>query len=653
MRKEFRDLIDPEEFRDLLDGFSLKSKKESVSLGSALGKVTAENVYALSDVPPFSRSLMDGYAVVASDTYGADEENPNRLKIGGEVKIGQPTSLVVEEGETLEIPTGAGIPAGANAVVMVEDTELDGDDLLVKSSVVPGENVLSAGTDIATGDLIIREGTELTPLEIAKLSASGLESVKVESPPEIGIISTGPELVSPGGDLPEAMIYDVNSSLLIAGVREAGGRAHGMGIVNDDLEEMGELIDRGLEKNYDLLISSGSTSAGPHDMVYDVLEERGELLAHGVKIKPGKPTVLADLDGTPFFGLPGNPSSAYVVYMNFVAPVIRKLAGEKEPETPSQRVKLTERTTSEGGRMEQKFVGVVERRGEKRAYPINKVSGAVTLLSQADGYVTIPEGVNYLDRDEGVEVNMLTGEGELPKLLFIGSNCVGLNRLLELLPFETRSLSRGSLGGVQAISNDVADVAGIHVWSEDGYNVPLLEDRQLEGVKLLRGYGREQGLILPSGNPDGISSLKDLIEEDLRIVNRTSGSGTRILFDHLLGEAAEELGTEIAEIRRNIPGYEVELSTHNAVASAVRDGKARAGMGIKSVAEAKGLGFLKLREEEYDFLCREDVLESPEGEKFKEELSGRDFAGVIERTRGLYPREGAGEVIYASRSRDD
>ncbi|MEF8917240.1 MAG: molybdopterin biosynthesis protein [Candidatus Bipolaricaulota bacterium] len=653
MRKEFRDLIDPEEFRKLIEGFSLERKTERVPLEGALGEVTAENVYARSDVPPFSRSLMDGYAVVASDTYGADEENPNRLSIGGEVKIGEKSSLVVTEGETVEIPTGAGIPAGANAVEMVEDTERNGDDLLVKSSVVPGENVLSAGTDIATGDLIIRKGKELTPLEIAKLAASGLEDVEVERPPEVGVISTGPELVSPGGELPEATIYDVNSSLLIAGVREAGGRPHGMGIVNDDLDEMGELIDRGLEKEYDVLISSGSTSAGPHDMVYDLLEDRGKLLAHGVKIKPGKPTVLADLDGTPFFGLPGNPSSAYVVYMNFVVPLIRKLAGEKEPENTSLEAKLTERTTSEGGRLEQKFVGIVDRGGESRAYPINKVSGAVTLLSQADGYVKIPEGVNYLERNEDVDVNLLTGDVDLPKLLFIGSNCVGLNRLLELLPFEVRSLSRGSLGGVQAIENDVADVAGIHVWSEDGYNVPLIEDRQLEGVKLLRGYGREQGLILPPDNPDEISSLEDLVEKDLRIVNRTSGSGTRILFDHLLGKVAEGLGTEIAELRRKIPGYEVELSTHNAVASAVRDGKARAGVGIRSVAEAKGLGFLKLQHEEYDFLCREDLLKSSVGEKFQEVLYGRDFAGIIENTPGLYPREGAGEVIYASRSGDD
>ncbi|MFB6291030.1 MAG: molybdopterin biosynthesis protein [Candidatus Bipolaricaulia bacterium] len=652
MRKEFRDLIDPEEFRKLIENFSLERKTERVTLDSALDEVTAENVYALSDVPPFSRSLMDGYALVASDTYGADEENPNRLEIGGEVQIGQPSSLTVKEGQAIEIPTGAGIPAGANAVVMVEDTEREGDELLVKTSVVPGENVLSAGTDIATGDLIIRQGAELSPLDIAELAASGLGEVEVYRPPEVGIISTGPELVPPGGELPESMIYDVNSSLLIAGVKEAGGRPRGLGVVNDDLVEMGELIDRGIE-NYDLLISSGSTSAGPHDMVYDVLEERGDLLAHGVKIKPGKPTVLANLEGIPFFGLPGNPSSAYVVYMNFVAPVIRKLAGKKEWKSPAIRAELTERTTSEGGRMEQKFVGIVDREKRKRAYPINKVSGAVTLLSRADGYVTIPEGVNYLDRNEEVEVRLLTEDAELPKLLFVGSNCVGLNRLLELLQFGARSLSRGSLGGVEAISNDVADVAGVHIWGEEGYNVPVLKERNLEGVALLKGYGREQGLIFPPGNPEEIESLKDLIENRVRIVNRTSGSGTRILFDNLLEAAAEKLGREVDEVRREIPGYEVELSTHNAVAAAVRDGKAGAGMGIKSVAEAKGLGFLKLQEEEFDFLCRKDVLKTSFGQEFREELSGSEFAKILTEMPGLYPREEAGEMIYSSGQRDD
>ncbi|MBS3765500.1 molybdopterin biosynthesis protein [Candidatus Bipolaricaulota bacterium] len=652
MRKEFRDLIDPGEFRDLIREFDLGRSKKSAPLDDALGEVVAGDVYARSDVPPFSRSLMDGYAVVASDTYGADEENPNRVEIDGEVEIGRSSSLTVEKGKALEIPTGAAIPAGANAVVMVEDTDREGGELLIRSSVVPGENVLSAGTDIATGDLIIRRGEELTPLRIAELAGSGLDEVEVYRPPEIGIISTGPELVPPGGELPESKIYDVNTSLLLAGVREAGGRATGLGVVNDDLEEMDELIDRGLE-NYDILLSSGSTSAGPHDMVYDVLEGKGDLLAHGVKIKPGKPTVLADLNGIPFFGLPGNPSSAYVVFNNFVAPFIRKLAGKQQSEATSLSARLTERAASEGGRTEQKFVGIVDRDEGKRAYPINKVSGAVTLLSQADGYVTIPEGVNYLGRDQEVEVTPLTEDPELPGILLIGSNCVGLNRLLELLPIKTRSLVRGSMGGVEAIRNGVADAAGVHIWDEDDYNVPFLKARGIEDVKLLRGYRREQGLILQPGNPKGVGSVEDLIEKEVRIVNRVSGSGTRILFDHLLENSAGKLDRDPQEVKRSIPGYEVELSTHNAVAAAVRDGKAEAGLGIRSVAEAQGLDFVKLQEEEFDFLCRADFLESEEGRTFQERLSGSEFAEILEGISGLQDREEIGQVVFSSLSKDE
>ncbi|MFP4201692.1 MAG: molybdopterin biosynthesis protein [Candidatus Acetothermia bacterium] len=652
MRKEFRDLIDPGEFRELIGDFDLSRKQTSVPLDDALGEVAAGDIYARSDVPPFSRSLMDGYALVASDTYGADEENPNRMEIAGEVEIGRSSSLTVEEGKVLEIPTGAAIPAGANAVVMVEDTDREEDELLIRSSVVPGENVLSAGTDIATGDLIIRRGEELTPLRIAELAASGLDEVEVYRSPEVGIISTGPELVPPGGELPESKIYDVNTSLLLTGVREAGGRASGLGIVNDDLEKMDGLIERGLEQ-YDILISSGSTSAGPHDMVYDVLEDKGDLLAHGVKIKPGKPTVLADLGGTPFFGLPGNPSSAYVVFTNFVAPFIRELAGKRKSGAPSTSARLTERTTSEGGRTEQKFVGIVDRDQGKRAYPINKVSGAVTLLSQADGYVAIPEGVNYLERDQEVDVTLLTEDPELPELLLIGSNCVGLNRLLELLPIKTRSLSRGSMGGVEAMSNGVADVAGVHIWDESGYNVPFLEERGIEDVKLLRGYRREQGLILQSDNPKGVSSVGDLIEKEVCIVNRTSGSGTRILFDHLLEEAARELGRDFHESKRSIPGYQVELATHNAVAAAVGDGKAEAGPGIRSVAEAQGLDFVKLQDEEFDFLCRAGFLESDEGRAFQKVLSGSRFKEILEGIPGLHAREKTGQVVFTSFSEDE
>jgi len=647
MRKEFRDLISPEKFKKLIDGFKFQKAVERVKISQAANKIVAKNIHARTDVPPFSRSLMDGYAVTAPDTYGADEESPARLEIRGEVEIGKPSHSEVNQGNSLEIPTGAEIPAGANAVVMVEDTEKDGNHLLVKTSVVPGENVLSAGSDIATGDLIVREGKEITPLEIAKLAACGSDEVKIYGVPTVGVISTGPELVPPGKQLGSAEIYDTNTSLLTAGIEEAGGIPVSLGIVNDDADQMTRTINEGL-KNCDLIVSSGSTSAGPHDMIYDILEEQGKVLAHGIKIKPGKPTVLGNLDGIPFFGLPGNPSSAYVIFMNFVAPLIRKLGGRIDPENPKLEARLTERTASEGGRAEQKFVGLTRREDELRAYPINKVSGAITLLSQADGYVSIPEGVNYVDQGEAVKVTSFSRIPKLPRLLFAGSNCIGLNRLLNLLSFEVRSLSRGSLGGVEAVENSTADVAGIHIWTPDGYNVPFLRERGMENISILRGYNREQGLIVQSGNPRGISSVEDLIKKEIRMINRTSGSGTRILFDNFLKRATEKLSLDLQETKRELTGYQVELSTHNAVSAAVKSGKADVGMGIKSVAEENGLGFVKLQQEEFDFLCRKDVLGNQFGKTFQAKLQSREFTQVLESLPGLHPSERSGEIIYSN-----
>ncbi|MFP3952875.1 MAG: molybdopterin biosynthesis protein [Candidatus Acetothermia bacterium] len=647
MRKEFRDLISPEEFQRLIDGMDLERHVKTVEITRARGMSSANNIFSQTDVPPYNRSLMDGYAVIASDTYGADEENPIRLDVVGSVEIGSPSSVEVRSKETVEIATGTEMPRGANAVVMVEDTDKNGDRLEIRRSVVPTENVLHSGSDIASGDLIIRRNQKLTPMELAKLAACGRDTVEVYDKPRVGVVSTGPELVPPGEELGPSQIFDINASLLTTGIEEAGGSPEFLGTVNDDRDQLMNIFSRGNE-DCDLLVTSGSTSAGPHDVVYSILEETGEVLAHGVKIKPGKPTVLGLFNGTPVFGLPGNPSSAYVIFMNFVAPFIGKAAGLTEGGSSGLTARITERTRSEGGRLEQKFVGLVRREGESRAYPINKASGAITLLSQADGYVEIPEGVNFLERGEEVNVNLLSRDPALPKLLIIGSNCKGVHRLLDLLDFDVRYLSRGSTGGVRAIEGNVADLAGVHIWSPQGYNVPFLEDRGLQGVSLLRGYLREQGLILPAGNPKSIESVVDLIEKDVKIVNRTGGSGTRILFDHLLGEAAEDLGVGFSAAAREIDGYEVELSTHSSVATAISGGKAGAGMGIRTVAEEMGLDFVKLQDEQFDILARRDVLDDPHGNAFQEALRSPEFKRELDSLPGLSSREEMGEIVFSA-----
>jgi len=647
MRKQFRDLISPEEFQSLIDRFSVSRRTERIDLNRARGRVNASDVFASNDVPPFSRSLMDGYAVLASDTYGADEENPVYLNPAGSLNIGTPSSMEVVSGTALEIATGAEVPEGANAVVMVEDTDIVDEKLEVRTSVAPSENILNAGSDISMGDLIVRKNTTITPMEIAKMSACGDTDVEVYRGPRVGIISTGPELVPPGEEIGPSQIYDINSSLLESGIEEAGGVPELLGIVNDDEEKLREVLEIG-RKKYDLLVTSGSTSAGPHDMIYDVLGDRGEILAHGVKIKPGKPTVLGIIGDVPVFGLPGNPSSAYVIFMNFVSPFIKKLAGQSKAESRTVPARLTETTRSESGRLEQKFVGLVTRGDETKAYPINKTSGAVTLLAHADGFVEIPEGVTYLSQNEAVEVNLLSEDRVAPKLLIIGSNCKGLHRLLNHLDFHLRYLSRGSTGGVNAIEAGVADLAGIHIWTPDGYNVPFLEDRGIQDVILLRGYSREQGLIIKNGNPKNINSIMDVIEKDVNIVNRTGGSGTRIMFDHLLEQVAGELGIGFSEVRKQISGYHVELSTHSAVAAAVKGCKADVGVGIRTVAGDNDLDFLKLQDERFDLLCRKDCLEGIYGKKFKELLGSDEFASELKGLPGLTPGKNMGDVIFTS-----
>lgn len=644
MRKQFRNLISPEDAEAIVAELEGKKTTEEVRVSRALGRTAAEDVFSGADVPPFGRSLMDGYAVLASDTYGAEEDSPVELSLSGEVKTGEISDSEVIEGECLEIATGAPLPEGSNAVVMVEDTEREDQKIYIKDSVSPGENVFDAASDVARGEKILSRGTEISPTDIGLLASTGLETVEVYGSPRVGVISTGPELAPPGSDLDLGEIYDINSDLLASGVKEAGGKPANYGIVPDEEEALKKAM-QDCAHDSDLVLTSGGTSAGPHDLVYRLLEKKGEILAHGVKIKPGKPTIFARFEGVPFFGLPGNPSSAYAVFRRFVDPMIREMSGTEKKEKKVYTAEMAQYVRSEGGRTEQKYVGLVERDENFRAYPVGKASGAVTLLSEADGFVEIPEGERYIDEGETVEVNTISSEARPPQLLSVGSNCLGMGELLNMIDAETRNLNRGSMNGVRSVAEGIADLAGIHIWSPEGYNIPFLDDFEISNAKLLRGYDRRQGWIVEKGNPLGIDSFSDLIEKDLRMVNRNGGSGTRLLIDHLLEKTAGEFGLDGEEMKRNISGYQFETRSHNAVAAAVKTGKADVGLGIKTVADVNELGFVPLRKEKYDILVREDLLETPEGGKLKSLLSGNDFRDYLSEKSGLEPSPEAGEII--------
>ncbi|HUV02143.1 MAG TPA: gephyrin-like molybdotransferase Glp [Desulfobacteria bacterium] len=404
---------------------------EKVNVAEALGRVAAADVFSALNVPPFDRALMDGYAVVASDTFYADEDNPASLIVTGLIFAGELPSQSVEPGYCSGISTGAPLPKGADATVKVENTAeytevIEGEErtrVKIYKPVAPGENIMRAGSDIKRGEQLIRSGTTLTPRDTGVLAACGLNEVMVRRKPMVALMSTGNELTAPGETLEPAKIYDVNTRALSDSVRECGCTPYFLGIARDTIEELSGKLREPLEKGVDVIIASGGTSAGVGDLLPKVVEERGEILVHGVDIKPGKPFIFGSIHETPFFGLPGNPTSALVTFNLFVAPLLRVLSGlSRDYEDAKRRAgkgikaKAAMRIFSDKGRNE--YVLVTLTPAEKAedaaflAYPILTGSGAITTLSKADGYLFMEKGKEIIEEGEPVDVVLLT---ELPR----------------------------------------------------------------------------------------------------------------------------------------------------------------------------------------------------------------------------------------------
>jgi len=574
---------------------------ETVALQDALGRVLGENVVATVDVPGFDRANVDGFAVIAKDTFGAMEETPRTTRLNAEVLApGVVPAARVEPGLATPIATGGMLPRGADAVLMVEYSDtLDTDEgprLEIKRPVTPGENVSYAGTDIARGETVLRAGQRLTSREIGVLAAIGRPAVPVYRRPRVAIFSTGNEIVAPGDALPVGSVYDSNAPIIAAAVVELGGTPVQLGVIPDDGAALASALEAGLE--CDVVVFSGGTSKGAGDLSYRMLHRLRDpgVVAHGVALKPGKPICLAVTQGKPVVVLPGFPTSAIFTFHEFIAPVIRAFAGL--PAEREQRVAATlpMRVNSERGRTEYLLVGLVQGPQGLMAYPMGKGSGSVTTFSHADGFITIDQHTEIVDAGAVVSVRLL-GEGLEPAdLVVIGSHCVGLDLLIGKLMREgvrTKALYVGSMGGLAAAKRGECDIAGIHLMDPQSgeYNRPLLT----ESLSLVPGYGRMQGIVF---RPDDVRFAGKSKDEALRgalddagcvMVNRNAGSGTRILVDRLLGE-------------HRPAGYGVQTKSHNAVAVAVAQGRADWGVAIDTVAAPYGLGFIPLQQERYDFV---------------------------------------------------
>ncbi|MCX2819467.1 molybdopterin biosynthesis protein [Haladaptatus sp. F3-133] len=511
MRKEFRDLASTEEAARVADDLTPQRSVERVDLVGARGRTLAEDVKASVDVPGFDRSLMDGYAVRAEDTYGAGEAEPATLTVVGSVSAGEPPEVEVGEAEAAEIATGAPIPEGADAVVPVERTETDGNTVDVRKAVAPADSVMFAGSDVASGEVALRAGTTLSQREIGLAAAVGSETLPVYASPRVGVVSTGDELVRPGGALGEGQIHDVNTFSVAASVEDAGGEAVVYDHVGDDYEAMVDTM-REASSDCDIVLSSGSTSASDEDVVYRVIEQEGELLLHGVALKPGRPTVFGKLDGTPFVGLPGNPISALSVFRVFVEGMLRDAAGGGEDERLRRSARVADEVRVEGGRTRLLPVGLVEDGdGTTLAYSVDKGSGATTSLTRADGIVNVEPSTNYIDEGELVEVELFGGATP-PALLGAGERDGFLDSALKQHKDDVRWLPTGSVAGAQRLRDGVADVAAI------GLSQEALDALGVDEAVRIRGYDRRVGYVGdPEGDvfgvlPDGYA-LRELFDE--------------------------------------------------------------------------------------------------------------------------------------------
>jgi putative molybdopterin biosynthesis protein len=501
------------------------------------------------------------------------------------------------------------MPRGADSVVMIEYTDVRGDDIIVSRPATPGANVTFAGTDLGRGETVLRHGELLTSRETGVLAALGIAAVSVVRRPRVAILSSGDELVPPGGALRTGQIFDSNATILAGAVCEHGGESVPLGIVPDDRAALERVLRGALV--HDMVLLSGGTSKGAGDLSYRVVGDLGEpgIVAHGVALKPGKPLCLAVVRReqgrpVPVAVLPGFPTSAIFTFHEFLAPVIRCLAGRTEERSAPLSARLPLRVNSERGRTEYLLVNLVggpDDHAPLAAYPMGKGSGSVTAFSRADGFVVIPRQREYLEAGDAVEVHPLGQCVRPTDLVVIGSHCVGLDFLLGKLRdagFRSKFLAVGSTGGLDAARRGECDLAGIHLLDPKTgvYNAPYLSG----DLELLRGYGRLQGIVFRPGDVRFASrAVADAVTAALAdpgcvLVNRNRGSGTRILIDGLLQGAKPS-------------GWLTEARSHNAVVAAVAQGRADWGVAIETVARDAGLGFLPLQEEQYDFVlpcCR-------------------------------------------------
>ncbi len=607
--------------------------EEEIPIDDSLGRITARPVFANSSSPHYRASAMDGVAVISEKTFGASETSPVILELGKEAVV---------------VDTGDVVPDGFDSVIMIEHVNfIDDKKIQIIASSFPWQHVRAIGEDMVKQEMIIPSNQEIGPYHIGAMIAGNIKNVKVKAKPKVAILPTGDELVEVGTDLKPGDIVEFNSRVMSGLTQQWHGTARILPITKDNYEEIKNVVKKALVENDIVVINAGS-SAGRDDYTASVIEELGKVYTHGVAIKPGKPVVLGIAQGKPIIGIPGYPVSAALSFELFVKPIIYKKLGRSMDEREKVAVTLAKPLYSTLG-MEEMIRVKIGQVGEKLvAAPVERGAGIIMSLVRADGIIRVPRLSEGLEMDKPIEAELLRPLKEIKNsLLMCGSHDLTLDVINDYLHrlFPGYSLSSshvGSLGGITALKRGEAHAAGMHLLDTQtgGYNVSYIKKYlPNEELLLVNLVYREQGLIVPKGNPLSIQGVEDLIKPGIKFINRQKGAGTRILLDYLLAEKGIN--------PREITGYQKEEYNHLAVAAAVASNSVDVGMGIKSAAKALDLDFVPIIEERYDICIPKVFLLDNRVNKMMQVITNQDFKIQVESLGGYSTRQ-TGQIVWAS-----
>ncbi len=592
------------------------SQPERIPIQDSLGRITAEPIWAARSVPHYDASAMDGVAVRSTDTVGASETSPLALTLPDQAAW---------------VDTGDPVPDEFDAVIMIEVVRrVDDSTIEIRSPVPPYNHVRPLGEDIVESELLLPQNHRLRPADLGACAAAGVTTIPVRPKPTVAIIPTGTELVDISDDPKPGDIVEFNSIVLASMLEEWGADPTRLPPVSDDPGLLQDAIAEAV-RDYDIVLVNAGSSAGTEDYTAGCVEELGDLVIHGVAIRPGHPIVLGVVQNKPVIGIPGYPVSAVIACELFAQPIVESRLGLPTDPAPTATATMTRRVHSPMGEDEFLRVRLGQVGDTLVATPLQRGAGVISSLVRADGIARVPRNSEGIEAGSDVQVRLLRPMADIRRtVVAIGSHDLILDLLASRLSERPgnstlASANVGSLGGLLAVRRGETHIAGSHLMDEDTgeYNVSYIQ-RYIPGrqVALVHLAGRTQGLMTARGNPLQISSLSDLANPGVRFVNRQRGAGTRVLLDFKL----RDLGIPA----ESISGYDREEYTHLAVAAAVQGGRTDVGLGILPAARAMGLDFIPLFEEQYDLVIPAEFYESDLLAPMLEMIRSHEFQSEVQ-----------------------